>query len=225
MVMKMLNKSFQEEYKNILENLDIDYNPDLLELLQEIVEMEPLKLKIMKKVKCKKCGWCCIAQNALLGPDDIRRICGYLKIGYDDFYEKYIDKDKKIPYLKSPCPFLDVNNKNNCIIYHQRPKVCKIYPFIDFMLVINPCLLGKEIFDIIINNLSINKNDDKNINLKMNSGKDKFQKLYEDRVNLLDAIAGNDQTRVVQYDSIHVTKKMLIDLIKLLKKDNKVQLH
>ncbi len=183
---------------------------ELLEMYRQIIEAEPLKFKILKKVKCKKCGWCCKAQNAMLTQDDVRRLCIHFKYSYEELYEKYLDNNLKIPYLKSPCPFL--NEENRCTIYHIRPKVCKTYPFIDFLMVVKPCLLGEEIFGMMIRNGDLfkeNKTDNQQL-----------QKLYNDRIDMLDSIAGTDKSRGVEYNSIYIDKNILGKIIKILKQNN-----
>lgn len=186
---------------------------ELLEMYHQIIETEPLKFKILKKVKCKKCGWCCKAQNAMLTIDDVKRLCTYLKCNYEELREKYLDKNMKIPYLKSPCPFLDGEDK--CTIYNIRPKVCKIYPFVDFFMVVKPCLLGEEIYNIIIENGHLFKED----NERHDSGH--LQELYNDRINMLDSIAGNGISKGVEYHSMFIDKNILGKLIKILKKNNR----
>lgn len=204
---------FQDKVSNIPNILQTKENAELLEIFKNIVEIEPMKIKILKKIKCKKCGWCCRAQNAMLTPEDIRRLLAHFKCNYEEFYEKYLDKKMKIPYLKSPCPFLI---ENNCTVYHIRPKVCKIYPFIDFLLVIKPCLLGEEILNIIIENGgSIKENNDNGNDENFNN----IQKLYDGRLNILNAINGSDGSNKVDYHSIFINKNILGKLIKILKKN------
>ncbi len=184
---------------------------ELLEMYHEIIETEPLKFKILKKVKCKKCGWCCKAQNAMLTREDLKRLMTYLRYDYQEFYEKFLDKTMKIPYLKSPCPFL--NNENKCTIYHIRPKVCKIYPFIDFFVVVKPCMLGEEIKNIMIKNQSLFRED---YNKRDNNH---LEELYNDRLKILDSITGMGQyqSKGVEYHSVFINKDMLGKLIKILK--------
>lgn len=212
----MSDHLFQEKFSKLPKLLQTKDNAELFEMYKSIIEIEPLKIKILKKIKCKKCGWCCKAQNAMLTPDDIRRLCVQFKCNYEEFYERYLDKKMKIPYLKSPCPFLD-NNK--CSIYHLRPKVCKAYPFIDFLLVVKPCLLGEEILNIMIENGgSINENNDNGNNEKFNN----IQKIYDDRIKILNDITGSDRSNSVDYSSIFLDKNILEKLIKILKRNYKI---
>ncbi len=185
---------------------------ELLQMYENITQTEPLKIKILKKMKCKKCGWCCKNQNAMLNIEDVKRLMVHFKCNYDQFSEKYLDRRMKIPYLKYPCPFLD--NDNRCNIYHIRPKVCKIYPFIDFFLVVKPCLLGEDILDIMIKSEQFKSNN--------NGQKDDshFQKLYGDRIDMLNNIAGTEHSNGVEYDSIYIDKNILGRLMKIIKNKN-----
>ena len=189
------------------------HKKELLEMYRSIIETEPLKIKILKKVKCKKCGWCCKNQSAMLTREDVKRFMIHFKCNYGELSEKYLDKTMKIPYLKSPCPFLD--NENKCIIYHVRPKVCKIYPFTDFFMVSKPCVLGEEILDMMVKsgrfapNNGHNQHDDS-----------RLQKLYKDRIDMLNDITGMSPSRGAEYYSIFIDKDILGKLIKMLKNKN-----
>ena len=186
---------------------------ELLEMYENIIGTEPLKLKILKKIKCKKCGWCCKNQSAMLTMEDVKRLMVYFKCDYDQLSEKYLDKRMKIPYLKSPCPFLDGENK--CSIYHVRPKVCKIYPFVDFFLVVKPCLLGEDVLDIMIKSGCFVPN-----NGQSQRDDSHFQQLYSDRINTLNDITGMEPSKGVEYHSIYVDKDILGRLMKIIKNKN-----
>jgi Fe-S-cluster containining protein len=58
-----------------------------------------------------------------------------------------MDKNARIPYLKLPCPFL--NKDNDCDVYPARPKTCREFPFNEFTVIVDPCLLGKDIRHIV----------------------------------------------------------------------------
>lgn len=201
---RLLHNNFNE--KELLVN-----DKELLEMYENIIQTEPLKLKILKKVKCKKCGWCCRNQNAMLTIEDVKRLMVHFKYNYDQFSEKYLDKKMKIPYLKSPCPFLDDENK--CNIYHIRPKVCKIYPFVDFFLVTKPCLLGEDISNIMIKSGHFVYNNDRHDDSH-------FQQLYVDRIDMLNNITGMEPSKGVEYHSIYVDKNILGRIMKIIKNKN-----
>lgn len=120
---------------------------ELSKVYNYIQEMYPLKLKILKSIKCHNCGFCCTKCNAMLNQQDIELICRYLKCSKEEFYEKYISENAKMPYLKLPCPFL--NKDKDCDVYPVRPKVCKEFPFNEFTVIVDPCLLGKDIRRIV----------------------------------------------------------------------------
>ena len=193
---------------------------ELLEMYENIIATEPLKLKILKKIKCKKCGWCCKNQSAMLTIEDVKRLMVHFKCSYEQFSDIYLDKKMKIPYLKSPCPFLD--NENKCNIYHVRPKVCKIYPFVDFFLVVKPCLLGEDVLDIMIKSGRFAHNDqlDDQLDDQRDKRDDHLQQLYSDRIDMLNHITGMEPSIGAEYHSIYVDKDILGRLIKIMKSKN-----
>lgn len=184
---------------------------ELLEMYENIIKTEPLKLKILKKIKCKKCGWCCKNQSAMLTIEDVKRLMVHFKCNYEELSERYLDKRMKIPYLKSPCPFLDDENK--CNIYRVRPKVCKIYPFIDFFLVTKPCLLGEDVLDTMIKSGRFTHNNGQRDDSH-------FQQLYSDRISMLNDITGMEPSKGVEYQSIYVDRDILGRLMKIIKNMN-----
>ena len=184
---------------------------ELLEMYGNIIATEPLKLKILKKIKCKKCGWCCKNQSAMLTMEDVKRLMVHFKCNYDQLSERYLDKKMNIPYLGSPCPFLDSDNK--CGIYHIRPKVCKIYPFVDFFLVVKPCLLGEDVLNIMIKSGRFAPNNGQHDDSH-------FQQLYAGRIDILNNITGMEPSKGVEYHTIYVDKDILGRLMKTIKNKN-----
>lgn len=134
----------EERIKLIMSTKDFG---DISKIYHDIQEMYPLKLKILKKMTCKRCGFCCKSCNAMMSKQDIDLLCKYLQCTFEELYEKYMDKSAKIPYLKLPCPFL--NEDNDCEVYPARPKVCREFPFNEFTAIVDPCRLGKDIRGII----------------------------------------------------------------------------
>ena len=112
--------------------------------------LEVLQQEILGKLKCGNCGWCCSSCNVLLSEDDIIVLCRHLGCDFNQFYEKYMDKETLMNYLAFPCPFLDMSKENEkCIIYEVRPKVCRHFPFNASLLNVDPCLIGKDIIAIV----------------------------------------------------------------------------
>ncbi len=136
---------YDEEKLKIL----MDKGPleEISKIYYDIQKMFPLKLRILKKMTCKRCGFCCKSCNAMISKQDIDLLCQYLQCTLEELYEKYMDKNAKMPYLKLPCPFL--NEDNDCDVYPARPKVCREFPFNEFTIIVDPCLLGKDIRSII----------------------------------------------------------------------------
>jgi Fe-S-cluster containining protein len=112
--------------------------------------LETLQQEILEKFKCWNCGWCCSCCNVQLTEDDIITLCKHLECDFNLFYEKYMDKETVMNYLVLPCPFLDMNKeKEKCIVYESRPKVCRQFPFNASLLIVDPCLMGKDIINIV----------------------------------------------------------------------------
>jgi|SRR3989304_3182429 len=134
----------EEKLKILMDKRDFG---EISELYHYIQGMYPLKLKILKKVRCMKCGFCCKSCNVMLSKQDIDSLCKFLRCDFQELYEKYLDKNARMPYLKLPCPFL--NKDNECDVYPVRPKTCKEFPFNELTVIVDPCLLGKEIRAIV----------------------------------------------------------------------------
>jgi len=207
----------------------IEINSDDMEMLKKIhdslMEMKSIKTKILKKVKCKRCGWCCRTCSTMILPDDIKKLCKHLKCSREELYEKYANKDAKIPYLKSPCPFIDDDNR--CVVYHARPGICKEFPFNEFSLIIDPCLAGKEILGIIEEVTGpINCKDHKN-----NDDDAKIQEAYAEREDFIKYMINKDCQEGSQADnqdssrtlSIVLHKEQLVIILKLLKERDKLK--
>ena len=80
--------------------------------------------------ECKRCGYCCTLR-VKLGLFDILRI---MKAGYKkrDFLEKDLAGKKVIKKIKGDCYFLErKGKKTKCRIYDYRPRICRIYPFLN----------------------------------------------------------------------------------------------
>lgn len=82
--------------------------------------------------KCKRCADCCKYLTIKLYKKDIKEI---KRAGYaQDFFIEY-DTHIKSPIIKiknNKCVFLSKKgNRYYCKIYKIRPKVCRLYPFVN----------------------------------------------------------------------------------------------
>ena len=134
----------EDELRTLVEKGELG---DFSKVYRQIQEMYPVKMKILKHVVCKRCGFCCTSCNAMLSKQDIDLLCRYLECSLEELYEKYMDKNARIPYLKLPCPFL--NKDKECDVYLARPKTCREFPFNEFTAIVDPCPLGKDIRHIV----------------------------------------------------------------------------
>ena len=104
-------------------------------------------------MECQHCGMCCedsrIRINLTAG--DVWRICSFLKISIDEFFEKYAGLKKFLDPrhpetfdvdlgLNIPCKF---RKDERCSIYKARPVNCRIFPY--WVLVTAPENKLKEI--------------------------------------------------------------------------------
>lgn len=89
-----------------------------------------------KNFKCGRCADCCRYLRVKLFKKDIEAI---KEIGYNkDFFEGY-DAHIRSPVLKvrnNGCVFLGKRKgEYYCRIYEARPKVCRLYPFVNSNMV------------------------------------------------------------------------------------------
>ena len=84
-----------------------------------------------KTMDCLSCANCCKTTSPIFRDADVRRISKSLRIKESKFIDDYlkIDEDNDYVLKKSPCIFLDQENK--CQIYDIRPLACKEYPHTD----------------------------------------------------------------------------------------------
>lgn len=90
--------------------------------------------------KCNDCGFCCKGEKGIqvnLTVGDIYRICEFLMITVEEFFDKYGGlkpfKDPRKPDgydidmgLEMPCKFW---KNGKCSIYSARPLNCRIFPY------------------------------------------------------------------------------------------------
>ncbi len=83
---------------------------------------------VFNQINCLECANCCKSIPPMVNETDIRRMARHLNLKVGDFKEQYVryDDDMDMVLKKSPCPFLQSDNK--CLIYESRPKACREYP-------------------------------------------------------------------------------------------------
>jgi Fe-S-cluster containining protein len=86
--------------------------------------------------ECQKCGDCCKGYGGAFVSDyDIERISRFLNIDQGFFLSEYCDWSGKRPMIKTAesgyCIFWDAL----CTIHEVKPRMCKIWPFIESILV------------------------------------------------------------------------------------------
>jgi len=90
-----------------------------------------VNIKIDKKNiswSCRTCGKCC--DPPTVTKKDIGNICGYLKIPFNKFVNKYLSYFNgtigELKGIKGKCVFL---KGNRCSIYPVRPLICRLRPY------------------------------------------------------------------------------------------------
>jgi len=68
-----------------------------------------LHAELFAQIDCVKCSNCCKKMNPILDAKDIRRIAKHLNLTFDNFVEKYLEKDEEGWSMRvKPCPFLRI---------------------------------------------------------------------------------------------------------------------
>jgi Fe-S-cluster containining protein len=93
-------------------------------------------VKLSKFFECQQCGECCKGYGGVFVSDhDVTRISQYLNIVPERFLSDYCDWSGGRPLIKTSesryCIFWD----KLCTIHEVKPRMCKIWPFIDSILV------------------------------------------------------------------------------------------
>ncbi|MGD1061061.1 MAG: YkgJ family cysteine cluster protein [Methanomassiliicoccales archaeon] len=78
------------------------------------------------KVKCARCGWCCLDTQMELGEEDVEHI-ERLGFSREAFSVVGADSIRRLRNVGGRCFFL-VKAEVRCRIYQHRPKGCAIYP-------------------------------------------------------------------------------------------------
>lgn len=80
------------------------------------------------KIDCGQCANCCKMMAPTYTKADIKRISEHVGMTEQEYWNKYLEKDKEgdILHKNTPCHFLDDNNR--CTIYEIRPADCREFP-------------------------------------------------------------------------------------------------
>ena len=79
--------------------------------------------------KCKQCGQCCKTQFPIVFDiEEMKDMARHLDMSVSEFRKLYVEhRVNGLFHFKQPCPLL----KNNvCIVYPERPLVCRNFPFL-----------------------------------------------------------------------------------------------
>lgn len=128
--------------------MDKDIEDDIIKDQESFPD---LRQQILKRIECKRCGWCCKCNKAHVKLGEIRRIRKYLHMTMEDFMEKYVEKNPGGYYFHVPCPFLilDKDGKYGCTVHLVRADVCRNFPLDTMTMTIGECHMSKEILGII----------------------------------------------------------------------------
>lgn len=87
-----------------------------------------LNKKAFKRIDCLACANCCKTMSPTYTKADVKRIANHLGMSFQQYYDKYLEKDKTGDYMNKsqPCQFLRKDNK--CSIYPVRPRDCSGFP-------------------------------------------------------------------------------------------------
>lgn len=233
--MKLKNAQIQKSTKKILEqSLDNMLETNLYFEYINSKGLEDLQQNILKKVNCRHCGWCCASCNCMLVEDDIVALCKHLKCTFDEFYDKYMDNETILNYLKFPCPFLESTGEvrdgidvKRCTVYEVRPKVCKHFPFNGNLLVVDPCLIGKGIIEMMQRECGIKKVVNKEDERILTKKEMEEHKRNDEQAKKASAIRDVVSAFLPQFNSVYghlvavMNKPLLEKTIKVLNKKSK----
>ncbi|NVL91044.1 MAG: YkgJ family cysteine cluster protein [Desulfobacterales bacterium] len=86
--------------------------------------------------ECKKCGECCKGYGgAFVSDREIERISRHLGIDPERFLADYCDWSGKRPIIKTAESGCCIFWNKVCTIHEVKPRMCKIWPFIESILV------------------------------------------------------------------------------------------
>ncbi len=103
-------------------------NSKIKGILKAVAEAEK---EVWKEVNCTKCANCCKTMTPTYTRRDINRISKHFNMTYDEFYDKWLQKDenKDIVNQSRPCQFLGKDDR--CTIYAIRPTDCAEFPHLN----------------------------------------------------------------------------------------------
>ena len=95
--------------------------------LEKIVE--EVDVAMWKETDCLSCANCCKTMSPTYTKSDLRRISTHLGMTTDEFYKRWLRKDRNGDLInkEQPCQFLNLED-NKCSIYEVRPKDCAGFP-------------------------------------------------------------------------------------------------
>ena len=87
-----------------------------------------LNKEAYSKIDCGQCANCCKVMTPTYTKAEVKRIAAHVGMSEKEYWAKYLKKDKAgdIINRKTPCHFLDKNNR--CTIYAIRPLDCRQFP-------------------------------------------------------------------------------------------------
>ncbi len=86
--------------------------------------------------KCKKCGDCCKGYGGtFLSEKDLRSIAEYLNTDTEDIIANYCQMSGKKPVLSQGKNGYCVFWNGQCTIHPVKPRMCKLWPFIESVLI------------------------------------------------------------------------------------------
>ncbi|NVM23502.1 MAG: YkgJ family cysteine cluster protein [Desulfobacterales bacterium] len=86
--------------------------------------------------QCQKCGECCKGYGgAFVNEREIERISRYLDIASESFLRDYCQWSGRRPLIKTLASGYCVFWDKVCTIHKVKPRMCKLWPFIESMLI------------------------------------------------------------------------------------------
>ena len=86
--------------------------------------------------ECQQCGECCKGYGGtFLSDKDLTRISQFLDIPPKRFLSDYCDWSGGRPFIKTAESGYCIFWNKSCTIHEVKPRMCKIWPFIDSILV------------------------------------------------------------------------------------------